>query len=270
VNYLLRRIGGKEASSTAAIMDLGGASTQIVFEPTVSALHAEDFEAKEYWYDLPFGDHSFKLYQHSYLGYGLIEARKRVKKAIIGQGFNGTKEVEHPCLFPGYMESLQLSDTTKESVTLVGSSTGMDKCDNLVKSSLFSEANECKKEPCSFDGVYQPTFKQTFKDNDIYIFSYFYDRLEPLQIKETLTLKDVKDGVDKVCNPASNKGLSHLLEKNPDYCIDMVYMYGLLAHGYSIAENRTLKMAKKINGMETGWCLGASIHMLDKVDKCKG
>ena len=80
VNYLLNRIGSSSASKleTAAVMDLGGGSTQIVFEPTfTSAL--QGMQPGEHVYQLnAFGTKPYTLYQNSYLGYGLMQARMSI------------------------------------------------------------------------------------------------------------------------------------------------------------------------------------------------
>lgn len=86
-------------------MDLGGASTQIVFEPTfpISSLtpshdspaHSgnshdtiDDLSKSlsllpgEHVYDLTFAGKSYVLYQYSHLGYGLMQARRGVNNLV--------------------------------------------------------------------------------------------------------------------------------------------------------------------------------------------
>ncbi|CAG8762670.1 11306_t:CDS:2, partial [Racocetra persica] len=77
VNYLLEKIGSLEKLQTAAIFDLGGGSTQIVFEPEMT--DGEEVAEGEHKYELEYGGHKYVLYQHSYLHYGLMEARKAIK-----------------------------------------------------------------------------------------------------------------------------------------------------------------------------------------------
>lgn len=97
VNYLLRRFASVRAP-TAAIMDLGGGSTQIVFEPN---FHDPSLNPKEqpmcsvpppmlksqtcgtFYQNKQLGSSAYTLYQHSYLGYGLMEARSRIKNSIV-------------------------------------------------------------------------------------------------------------------------------------------------------------------------------------------
>ena len=75
-NYLLNTIQANTPSNTPsyAILDLGGASTQIVFEPKFSKPDSSLIDG-EHKYDLKFGGKMHVLYQLSYLGYGLMHAK---------------------------------------------------------------------------------------------------------------------------------------------------------------------------------------------------
>lgn len=71
VNFLLNRLSNPKAS--VAVLDLGGGSTQIAFTPssdeTLQASSEKIVEKKIY-------GQNQQLYTHSYLGYGLMSARK--------------------------------------------------------------------------------------------------------------------------------------------------------------------------------------------------
>ncbi|KAK0522626.1 Guanosine-diphosphatase [Tilletia horrida] len=49
----------------------------------------------------------------------------------------------------------------------------------------------------------------------------------------------------------------------PESCLDLSYMYALLSHGYELPEDRVLVLAKKVGGVELGWCLGAQLAILE-------
>src|SRR5204862_416348 len=55
-NYLLGKIGGSEETPTAAIFDLGGSSTQIVFQPLFKQPNPDRMHGQ-----LPDGDHKYSL-----------------------------------------------------------------------------------------------------------------------------------------------------------------------------------------------------------------
>lgn len=86
VNFLQGHIGPERANTnnstivTSVVLEVGGGSAQIVFDQT---------ETKSIDYpggvvDLKFFGRPFQLYQHSFLGYGLMEARKSVKNSFLG------------------------------------------------------------------------------------------------------------------------------------------------------------------------------------------
>ena len=52
-------------------------------------------------------------------------------------------------------------------------------CRALAEKTLGKE-KECTLAPCAFNGVHQPSLSRTFAREDVYLFSYFYDRTQPL------------------------------------------------------------------------------------------
>ncbi|EER42855.1 guanosine-diphosphatase [Histoplasma capsulatum H143] len=86
-NYLLGNIGTKERTPTAAVFDLGGGSTQIVFEPTFKSAGGltEKLAEGDHKFSLDFGGRHFDLYQHSHLGYGLMKAEMPSTELCGGQ-----------------------------------------------------------------------------------------------------------------------------------------------------------------------------------------
>lgn len=193
-------------------MDLGGGSTQIVFEP--SLLIAEG----EHKVSISLQDKTYVLYQRSYLGYGLVEARKKT----LAKGGCSIEMETNSCL-------------------------------NLISSS-FDKNQVCSLSPCSFNGLYMPHLEETFYDGDIYAFSYFYDiYAEPFgKVDSGFKVGHIREAAAKKC------------AENPeeDTCLDLGFIYSLLSTGYDLPNSRVLKTAKKINGIETGWCLGAALAIL--------
>ncbi|RKP13343.1 nucleoside phosphatase GDA1/CD39 [Piptocephalis cylindrospora] len=292
VNYLLGHLA--HLRGTAAIMDLGGGSTQIVFEPNTTLPGVAPIEPGDHRYSMEFSGHQHTLFQHSYLGYGLMEARKRVNEALARDALKaGKPTVSHPCLRQDQeleveVEALSIDGSgsgsaispkggTKGLIKLRGedsSKNGMIACSNLIRQVLFDRSKtSCPIQPCSFDGVYQPSLTHSFPDADIFAFSYVYDRLIPLGLTESFTLKDASHAIDRVCR--GDKGVFVDQESlkeyqgNPQYCLDATYILELLRDGYSISENRRIQTAKKIEGFETGWCLGAAISMMDQGLYCR-
>lgn len=282
-NYLLGKIGSVEETPTAAIFDLGGGSTQVVFEPSFKNNGPdgmpESLAGGNHSYELKFGGRDFTLYQHSHLGYGLMAARTAIHRSIVEAKHSAnptdhswlSKPLTNPCIGPGI--SLDVNVTLDDghslgsevSVRMVGPkdvSSGAQ-CRGLVDKMLRKHA-ECKLRPCSFNGVHQPSLEQTFAREDIYIFSYFYDRTAPLGMPETFTLRDLQYLTTTVCAGEGSWGVFEGIDKateelrgRPEYCLDLSFMLSLLHNGYDMPLDREVKTAKKIDGNELGWCLGA-------------
>lgn len=288
-NYLLGKIGGKDHNPTAAILDLGGGSTQIVFEPTYaqskSGGMSEQLADGEHKYDLNFGGRHFSLYQHSHLGYGLMSAREAMHKQVIE-----AKHAEHPddrewlnqpvvnpCISSAMSRDVKvkLSEShplgPEVQVKMVGPSEGSQaQCRKLAEDILSKDA-KCSLSPCSFNGVHQPSMAKTFSREDVYIFSYFYDRTNPLGMPESFTVEELSRLAEDVCQGERGwakfgafKGALDELRDRPETCLDLSFMFVLLHTGYEMPLSREVKTAKTIHDRELGWCLGASLPLLSR------
>jgi guanosine-diphosphatase len=295
-NYLLGKIGGPDKTPTAAVFDLGGGSTQIVFQPTFPELKGGGMPEKlaegDHRYELSFGGRDFTLYQHSYLGYGLMAARENLHKVVIEALHAENKEdtewlskpILNPCIAPGMSRDVTVDLHAEHplgksvKVKMQGPKEGAPaQCRALAEKTLKKDA-ECKLHPCAFNGVHQPSLAKTFAREDVYLFSYFYDRVQPLGMPESFTLQELKELTRRVCmgEPAwdvfhSVKGAVDELKGRPESCLDLNFMFALLHTGYEMPIEREVKIAKKIRGNELGWCLGASLPLLSQESgwKCK-
>ena len=299
-NYLLGKIGGPDKTPTAAIFDLGGGSTQIVFEPTFpisSGGMPTQMEEGDHKYTLDFGGRHFNLYQHSHLGYGLMSARESLHRLVVNNAmeaaaaFKGAKSgasldfitapVPHPCFPPGMTKRIKVVFPTDHPLGVLKSD-GLDvdfegpgnaipaQCRRLVEDILYKD-KECNLAPCSFNGVHQPSFPLTFAREDVYTFSYFYDRTSPLGMPESFTLRELFDLTETVCGGKDHwdafVGIEDAvkdLKERPEWCLDLNFMGTLLHTGYEMPIDREVRIAKKIKGNELGWCLGASLPLLEK------
>ncbi|KAI1473592.1 guanosine-diphosphatase [Daldinia eschscholtzii] len=289
-NYLLGKIGGPDQSPTAAIFDLGGGSTQIVFEPTFKGLASGGMPEKlaegDHKYELSFGGRNFELYQHSHLGYGLMAARNAIHLSLLHDIYKKEKSkaflekpiLNHPCINAGQTDKItvKLGDdsplgTGELELNVTGPmNPAPAQCRALAERILYKDA-ECKLAPCSFNGVHQPPLAKTFAKEDVYIFSFFYDRTKPLGMPDSFTLRELHDLTNAVCGGEESWGafsnIPEALEELRDrgeYCLDLNFMMGLLHTGYEMPIDREVKIAKKIKGNELGWCLGASLPLLSK------
>lgn len=278
-NYLLGKIGGPDKSPTAAIFDLGGGSTQIVFEPTFpspSKGMPEKLDEGDHKYALKFGGRDFELYQHSHLNYGLMSARSTIHNAIAQAKFDAvgsdepnwaSKPLSNPCIAPNMSRAVNVTLNSGEIVatTMVGPADGGSaaQCRGLAEKMLKKDAT-CSLAPCSFQGVHQPSLEKTFAREDVYVFSYFYDRTQPLGMPSSFTIRELRDTTARVCEGSrawgifdSIQGAREELEDRPEWCLDLSFMMALLHTGYEMPLDREVRIAKKIKDNELGWCLGA-------------
>lgn len=288
-NYLLGKIGGPDRSPTAAVLDLGGGSTQIIFQPTfpkaANGGMPEHMEKGDHKYELSFNGREFDLYQHSYLGYGLMAARDNLHRIVVEAMHENnpdskswlSKPIPNPCLTPGSSREIEITLAeghalgSKFNVTMAGLANGSPaQCRSLAEKTLKKEA-ECKLAPCAFNGVHQPSFDKTFAREDVYLLSFFYDRTKELGMPESFTIRELKDLTARVCEGGDSwnafdavPGARHELEDRPESCLDLNFMLALLHTGYGMPLDREVKIAKKIKDNELGWCLGASLPLLEQ------
>jgi Golgi nucleoside diphosphatase len=93
VNYLLNTLSSSDTSTGA--LDLGGASTQVTFEPQSDSILASAFPL-----NLAKGM-QHNLYAHSYLYYGNNEAAALVYNDVLAEEPTG-ETVQNPCFATGY------------------------------------------------------------------------------------------------------------------------------------------------------------------------
>ena len=288
-NYLLGNIGGPDKTPTAAVFDLGGGSTQIVFQPTFKEAQDGGLPEKladgDHKYELKFGGREFTLYQHSHLGYGLMSARKAIHGLVVEHMHKASPSskvwldnpIPNPCLAPGITRTVDIELPEghalgpKVTVQMVGPSDALPaQCRALAEGILYKDAT-CELAPCSFNGIHQPSLEKTFDREDVYIFSYFFDRTQPLGMPESFTLRELHDLTAKVCGGekswgafAGIEGTLADLKARPEWCLDLNFMTALLHTGYEMPMDREVKIAKQIKRRELGWCLGASLPLLEK------
>ncbi|KAJ6160587.1 hypothetical protein N7470_003983 [Penicillium chermesinum] len=289
-NYLLGKIGGPDENPTAAVFDLGGGSTQVVFQPTFpkspSGGMPDHLSEGDHKYDLKFGGREFELYQHSHLGYGLMSARESMHRAVLEAMLKNSPDdlswlkrpIPNPCIGPNMKKegvTVKFAEgplAPEVTVTMVGpvDSSAAPQCRALAEKILKKDA-ECKLAPCSFNGVHQPSLEKTFAREDVYIFSYFFDRTEPLGMPSSFTLEELHDLTSTVCAGAESWNVFQSvpnaikeLNDRPEWCMDLNFMLGLLHTGYEMPMSREVKIAKKIKNNELGWCLGASLPLLSQ------
>jgi guanosine-diphosphatase len=156
-NYLLGTLSpstsaSKSLTNTYAVLDLGGGSTQIVFEPTFPDSSHHGLLDGEHKYELTFAGRTHTLYQHSYLGYGLMQARRSVNN-LVGfmwefthpdEGDIKLAEVANTCLNKHSTRLVELEGVAgakARNVTMMGADVGSFKaCKRVLELVMAKDA----------------------------------------------------------------------------------------------------------------------------------
>ncbi|KAH9917458.1 nucleoside phosphatase family-domain-containing protein [Fomitopsis serialis] len=160
VNYLTDGFSGAgEQPLTYGFLDMGGASTQIAFEPSVS----EATKSADNLIDVRLRLLSGKEVQHkvfvtTWLGYGTNQARERYISAVVNDylyhypSASPSRPIPDPCLPKG----LRLAESTSSSATYTLVGTGaFDQC--LARTlPLLNKSAPCPDTHCLFNGVPTP------------------------------------------------------------------------------------------------------------------
>ncbi|XP_044730616.1 ectonucleoside triphosphate diphosphohydrolase 5 [Chrysoperla carnea] len=255
VNFLQGLLNGNP-NQAAAALDLGGGSTQVTFAATSDS----SLSQKEYIYNVQHGNNNITLYTHSYLGLGLMAARK----AILAEGnekksLNLISECINPIInntkwhYNGkeYLVSGPKTDiryktdnaNSEISVTEKHPVIKFEKClsivENYVKSSVVTPSELVSKK--------------------INAFSYYFDRATESGLIDPFTggkvpVKDFLLAAKRTANSTN--------ADQPFMTLDLTFIYVLLTDGFGLKPTTQLSLVKKINGHELSWALGAAIKIL--------
>jgi len=185
VNFLLDRFNSP-SSQTVAALDLGGGSTQVTFQPD----SAQAKKLKKHVYSINVFNHNISLYTHSYLGMGLMAARKAILTYNMNLEDTNPKvpiEIHSECINP--IISTEWSYQGRD-YRVKGPINGTYK---LVKTQNFAGGDENKPivrfaECLKIIEKYVGTLMEKpigLKDHEVYAFSYYFDRATEVRIRTT-------------------------------------------------------------------------------------
>lgn len=244
INFLTGHLYSANENSVG-ILDLGGASTQITFLPqTESTIRAAP---EEYINSFEMFNTSYKLYSHSYLGFGLKVARLAVLGAL--ETKDESRRYRSSCLPPFVKAEWKFSGVNYKFG-------GM------------------KEVPSSFQSCYAEVIKviqqkldqqDEIKKRSFYAFSYYYDRAVDAGIIDhekggIILVKDFELKAEEVC-----EDINEATTGSPFLCMDLTYITALLKEGFGFYDNTKLHLAKKVNDIETSWALGAAFHFIQSL-----
>uniref|UniRef100_A0A8C5KFS8 nucleoside diphosphate phosphatase n=1 Tax=Jaculus jaculus TaxID=51337 RepID=A0A8C5KFS8_JACJA len=245
VNFLRGQLHG-HGQETMGTLDLGGASTQITFLPQFEKTLEQT--PRGYLTSFEMFNSTFKLYTHSYLGFGLKAARLATLGALETEGIDG-HTFRSACL-PRWLEAEWIFGGVKYQYG-------------------GNQEGAMGFEPCYSEvlGVVQGKLHQPeeIRRSSFYAFSYYYDRAVDTHLIDyekggVLKVEDFERKAREVCD-----NLENFTSGSPFLCMDLSYITALLKEGFGFADSTLLQLTKKVNNIETGWALGATFHLLQSL-----
>lgn len=268
---------------TVGVLDMGGGSAQVAFEvPQKLEFKDKEMLAKGHIAEFNLGchqhesDHVYRVYVTTFLGYGGNAARKRYEKSLVnitkdsdesvrsGTGMTFSSPILDPCLPRGLKDSITVS---KKEVFLRGSG-NFDKCQGQLKP-LLNLSVPCEKEPCSFNGVFQPNIE--FSNSEFYGFSeYWYCMEDVLRIGGVYDYEKFQKAAKNYCATRWSLLKEHyekgLYSKADEFrikyqCFKSAWITTVLHDGFKFPKDyKYLRTASLIHDKEVQWTLGAILH----------
>ncbi|XP_010225257.1 PREDICTED: ectonucleoside triphosphate diphosphohydrolase 8-like, partial [Tinamus guttatus] len=148
-----------QATEVLGALDLGGASTQITFQPG-GATEDQNTSVLLRLYGT-----NYSLYTHSYLCYGQTQALKMLLAALC-EGSSSPQQVSHPCYPKGYQENVTAAalydspcvptpSTASPAQVFTVTGTGDPAACKTAIEKLFNFSCGAHR-TCGFNGIYQP------------------------------------------------------------------------------------------------------------------
>ncbi|KAF4801694.1 Ectonucleoside triphosphate diphosphohydrolase 8 [Turdus rufiventris] len=265
VNYLLQTLvkfsfaekwEHPQDTEVLGALDLGGASTQITFQPGVPV---EDRNTSVFF--RLYGT-NYSLYSHSYLCYGQSQASLNA-------------EISHPCYPQGYQENLTVAElydspcvhapsSVRPDLVLRVMGTGDPAVCGTAVQSLFNFS--CGAQwPCGFNGVYQPPVRGQF-----FAFAGFYYTFHFLNLTHQPSLSEVNTTVLSFCR----RNWTELVQSFPQdlkylhtYCSVAIYILTLLFDGYKFDEQTwsNIHFSRQAANTDIGWTLGFMMNLTNMI-----
>jgi len=256
VNYLLGNLhGDAQPSDFVGVVEMGGASAQVT---QIASKNVPE----GYGFSFVMGSKTYKLYTHSYLGYGLEQAREKLSAELA----SNRKSVEDPCLNDGFKRPEPRNDVYDGHATLPVNGKGdASACRKAIESALFSLRGSCAYQSCSFDpNVYQPS---DLASGRLLAFENFYYTGQMLGVpRPDASPRDFGTGATEACSmswgalqasdiPRDGSGK----EETNKLCFSATYLDLFLEKGVGVAPASTVKVMQQVGEHGIDWSLGAAI-----------
>ncbi|XP_021913733.1 ectonucleoside triphosphate diphosphohydrolase 5 isoform X1 [Zootermopsis nevadensis] len=253
VNFLLDRFGGDQ-DQTLAALDLGGGSTQVTFMPTDQA--TLDETKPEFLHHISAFHHNVTVYAQSYLGLGLMAARKEILS--VGNVQDSTT-LRSKCINPIINTKWSYGGVTYAVMGPEKPHYKEVKADRSVKEKYpIVKFEECLKIISAYVNKKVDKPKE-LNQKTISAFSYYYDRATEYGLIDPfngggVSVRDYHIAANKTCETPN--------AEQPFMCLDLSFISVLLQQGFGLSPDKVLHLYKQVDGHEISWALGAAFHIL--------
>ena len=238
---------GKQNNIPYGSIDLGGYSLEITFTTNETI--------KEHNINLNFTNINYNIYSYSFQDYG----QQRFYDIFMESIFNSSNHensniIVNPCFLEGYSEIYKSNNI---SYKFIGSG-NIELCQKKIKSIM--NINEEKEK--SMNNIYQPIIPENLKFygiSGLYWIAKFFNIADD----EFHSASELLNVTEEFCNTKWEDALKkYSKDIDPEYlkkyCFLGYYVYFFLVEGFKIDKDKKLLIfPEKINGIETGWTLGA-------------
>lgn len=226
-NYGLGRLEIGSALPTVGALDLGGASTQIAFEP--------HHPPREHGRALELGGMRYLLYTYSYLG--------------LGQDLVREATASPACFNAGYPIPGGYVGTGDYAA-----------CRAVIRETL---AKPCARGPCSLLGVYQPPPVGDFLASTVYAYTAGFfgleERLSPAELERAAAPFCARSWQELVDDHSAGDPGPYLAR----YCFAAAYVVTLLTEGFGLPfETDRVLLPPKGEAAKVSWAKGALLYEL--------
>jgi len=255
-NYLqgtfkAHQTGDDALKPSIGVLEMGGGSTQVAFEVPQD----EDIDAKDTFVFQTAHDKQYRVYSHSYLGFGLDYAQRRL------MSMTSASALQDPCYPDGYM---RIESSTSSS--LVNGTGDFQQCKADIGAQLLNSpdapGNHSHRE-LPLRGAFAAS---------VNFYWVQHGASQRWEERDQVDAADFQRAGEQFCSQAmqptaqerSRMESGQADPMQPNSCFGLAHQAAFLnALNTSNASEFTMRVARQINGSDLDWALGAAIveHM---------
>ncbi|VDL96470.1 unnamed protein product [Schistocephalus solidus] len=233
-----------KSGALSGLLDFGGGSTQLTFLPLERAMEAST--PRHFLHTMPdcYVEHlrfPSKLYAHSYLGLGLMSARRSMLLTYtrkFKQANSTASVLQSPCLPAGLLSEWSHSG---QSLTVASSRQQPFNDSEEAFEHCYESATSILRSSSSDNLVHQPS---ELNSHDIFVLSFVYTRaveagLVNATVGGLITIRKLLETAKFHC--------THPQTQHPFMCMDLTYISALLHEGFGISLDKELHVRRSIS-----------------------